>query len=154
MERADITFWLSLWGSATSSILALMKGWEFYRAHRHTLVAHRRLNSDPERGNEIVILNKSDVPVTIAYFDLAWTERRKVLGVPVPFTRRVVSTDSPIDGSEGYDAHVPPHTTHILGFRDEYHFDWGARIKHAIYLRVWVAGRRRPIWLWVVGPGA
>jgi hypothetical protein len=47
---------------------------------------------------------------------------------------------------------IAPHSTHPLGFKEEYHFDWGVRLKQDIYLRLWLVGRNGPIWLWITGP--
>ena len=110
------------------------------------------LTSSEEIGNTIKILNASAIPVTISYFELAWTERRKVFGIPIPFTRKEVSTDSPIDPPDSYDALVLPHQTITLNFSDKYRFDWGKDLKHDIYLKVWLVGQGGPKWLWITGP--
>jgi hypothetical protein len=71
-------------------------------------------------------LNKSGIPATIAYFELVWTEPRRLVGWSIPFTRKVVQTDSPIDPSDGYDETIAPNAVHSLHFNEQYHFDWGA----------------------------
>lgn len=152
MDRADISFWLSIAGFATSSILAVIKGVEFYGSRRVTFSAETRLTSSEQYGNTIVLLNKSNIPATISYFELAWTEQRSLLGCRIPLTRKVIYTESPIDPPDGYDATVPPHTTHSLLFREENHFDWGVSLKQDIYLKLWLVGRGSPIWLWITVP--
>ena len=153
MDRADVSFWLSIAGFATSSILAVIKGIEFSGARRITFTASPRLTSSEDIGNEIVLLNKSSIPATISYYELVWVDQWKVFGWKVPFTSRVVTDETPLDPPYGYDMSVPPHETHSLIFRNEYHFDWGKDLKHDIYLRLWLVGRTSPIWLWITGPG-
>lgn len=153
MDHTAITFWLSIWGSATGTGLALIKGFEFYREQRAVFKADARLTTLEDIGNTIILLNKSSVPVTISYFDLVWVEQKKMLGWSVPFTRKIVRDVSPIEPAYGYDVLVLPHTTHALEFTEENHFDWGAGLKQNIYLRLWLVGRTRPIWLWITGPG-
>ena len=153
MDRGDVSFWLSIASFATSTVLAIIKGVEFYGARRITITADARLTSSEDIGNTIVLLNKSDIPATISYFELAWTERRSIFGWNIPFTRKVVKTESPLDPPDGYDETVPPHETHSLWFREEYHFDWGPSLEQDIYLKLWLVGRTSPIWLWITGPG-
>jgi hypothetical protein len=153
MDRADVSFWLSIAGFATSAVLAAIKGYEFYSARRVVFTADARLTSSEDIGNTIVLLNKSSIPATISYFELAWTEQRLVFGWKIPFTRRVLETDSPLEPPDGYDETVPPHMTHSLWFGEESHFDWGPDLKQDIYLKLWLVGRTSPIWLWITGPG-
>jgi hypothetical protein len=147
MDRADISFWLSILGAATGVPLAIMKGIEFYQARRISFAAAVRLTGSAEMGNTVILLNKSSLPATIAYFDLAWIEPRSLFGWPLPFTWKVVSDQSPIEPSDGYDETVPPHGTHHLSFTYEHHFDWETGPKQHIYLRLWLIGRRSPLWI-------
>ncbi len=78
MNQANITFWLSVLGAVTGTVLALMKAFEFYRGQRAVVKADVRLTTHEEIGNTIVLLNKSSIPITLSYFELAWVERRKI----------------------------------------------------------------------------
>jgi hypothetical protein len=149
MDRAAISFFLSILGAATGIPLAIMKAIEFYQTQRISFAADVRLTSSEEIGNTVILLNKSNLPATIAYFDLAWIEPRSLFGWSVPFTRKVVSEQSPLDPPYEYYQTVPPHGTHHLSFTDENHFDWGAGLKQDIYLRLWLMGRSSPIWILV-----
>lgn len=153
MDRADVSFWLSIAGFATSTVLAIIKGVEFYGTRRITFSADVRLTSSEDIGNTIVLLNKSDIPATISYFELVWTGPRTILGLRFPFTRKVIDVDSPLDPPDGYDVTVPPHETHQLWFREDNHFEWGISLKQNIYLKLWIVGHSSPIWLWITGPG-
>lgn len=145
MDRADVSFWLSIIGTITAFVLAFVKGYEFFSAGRIRLKATVTLTSREDIGNTIVILNKSAIPANIHYFDLAWVERRPLFGLPIPFLRKVVRDDSPIDAGDTYHAVIAPHSTHTLGFSEQYHFDWGVNLKQDIYLRLWLVGREGPI---------
>jgi hypothetical protein len=151
MDRADISFWLSIVGTTVAVALAIIKVYEFFSALRPRIKASVTLTGSEEVGNTIVLLNKSSIPANLAYFDLAWVARRSLLGLPIPFTRKVVATDSPIDLPDGYYVTIPAHETHTLSFTEEDHFGW-SNLKLNIYLRLWLIGRRSPIWIWVTGP--
>lgn len=152
MDKADVSFWLSIAGFCISVVLAIVKLIEFFITRRVKLKADASLTSSGDIGNTITILNASAIPVTISYFELSWVERKKIWSIPIPFTRLEVSTESPIDPPDGYDALVLPHQTHSITFSGEYHFDWGGSLEHDIYLKVWLVGQGRPTWLWVTGP--
>jgi hypothetical protein len=154
MDRADISFWLSIFGSATSTILAVIKGVEFYSARRVSISVDGRFTGHEGIGNQLVLLNRSSTPITISYYELAWVERRRIAGVAIPFTRNVTFSETPLDPMDGCAIPLPPHTPHSLDFRDEYHFNWGGNLEQAIYLKLWRVGSRSPIWLWVTGPGS
>jgi hypothetical protein len=147
MDRADVSFWLSIVGTTVAVILAIIKGYEFFSGLWPRITAEPRLTSSEEVGNTIVLLNKSSIPANISFFDLAWVERQTLFGWTIPFTWKVVSKESPIEPSIGYDAMIPPHATHSLSFTEQDHFDWGANLKQDIYLRLWLIGRNSPIWL-------
>jgi len=152
MSGGDISVWLGIAAFAISLVLAILKGIEFYGSRRASFTASVRLTGSEEIGNTIVLLNKSNIPATISYFDLVWVKRRSLFGCPVPFTREISYQESLIDPSDSYDETVPPHGVHALVFADESHFAWGYHIRQNIYLRLWLIGRRQPIWIWVTGP--
>jgi hypothetical protein len=153
MDKQDVTFWLSIASFGISAILAIIKLVEFATTDKVRLKADAMLTSHPDLGHTIKVLNNSAIPVTISYFEIAWTERRKLFGViPIPFTRKVDSTDSPIEPPDGYDTLVAPHETHQISLVDEYQFDWGADLKQDVYLKVWLVGHDNPFWLWLTGP--
>jgi hypothetical protein len=147
MDKTDLALGISI-------ALALLRTYEFYSDRRRKIETNVRLTGSEDIGNTIVLLNKSKTPVTISCFDLIWVKRRKLFGIPIPFTRRIVNEDSPVDPPDGYDQTIPPHDVHHLVFREGDHFEWGIKLKETIYLRLWLHGRRRPLWLHVTGPGA
>jgi hypothetical protein len=152
MDRVDVSFWLGIAGFATSTVLAIIKGVEFFGARRVAFTTDTRFTGSYEIGNTIVLLNKSNVPAIISYYELAWTERRSFAGLPIPFTRKTVQTQSPLDPMDGCHQMVAPHAAYALTFNEDHHFDWGVGLKHDVYLKLWLVGRGRPIWLWITGP--
>jgi hypothetical protein len=125
MDKQEITLWLSIGSFALSVLLGIIRLVEFFSANKVRLKADAMLTSDEKLGHTVTVVNKSDVPVTISYFEIAWTERRKLFGIPIPFTRSVDSTDSPIEPPDGYDALIAPHETHQIWLTGDYQFDWG-----------------------------
>jgi len=152
MDQASVTLWLSIIGAITAVILATIRIYEFFSARRIRFRVSTTLISDPGMGNTILLLNASSLPAHIHSFDLAWVEKRKVLGLNVPMTRKVVKDESPIEPWDVYNLTIPPHGSHKFVFREADHFDWGKNLKQAIYLRLYVIGRETPIWLWITGP--
>ena len=137
-----------------SGALTFLRVYEFYSDRRNKIEANTRLTGSEDIGNTIVLLNKSKNPVTISYFDLVWVQRRELFGIHIPFTRKVISEMSPLDPPFGYDEQIPSHGVHHLEFAGDYHFGWGVDLKEAIYLRLWLHGRKKVLWLHVTGPGA
>ena len=152
MDKQDVTFWLSIASFAISGVLASIKLVEFFSANRVHIKADVALTSLSELGSTVTLLNDSEIPITISYFELAWTNKRKLFGlISIPGTRKVDFTDSPIDPPDGYSALIAPHETHSLPFTGDHHFDWGMELAHNIYLKVWIVGHDDPFWLWVTG---
>jgi hypothetical protein len=116
MSGGDVSFWLGIAAFAISLVLAIIKGIEFYASRRASFSASVRLTGSEEIGNTIVLLNKSNIPATISYFDLAWVERRSFLGCSIPFTRKVTYDESPLVPPDSYDETIPPHAVHALVF--------------------------------------
>ena len=153
MTEQELTFWMSLASFATSTVLAIIKLIEFFGTNKIKLKATPMLTTSSDLGHTITVLNDSEIPITISYFELAWVEKRKLFAlIPIPFTRKVVQRDSPIDPPEGYYVLVAPHETDQMAFRDEYQFDWGPELKQAVYLAIWIIGHDKPFWLYVTGP--
>lgn len=152
MDRGTVSFWLSVFGATTGAILAAIRIFEFYSARRVSFETEVRLHPRAEPGNEIVLLNKSSIPVIISYFDLVWVKPSTAFGSPIPFTWNIVREATPIEPETTYDVTVAPHATHALFFPAVEYLNWGLNIEHDVYLRLWIFGRRSPLWFWIVGP--
>lgn len=137
-------------GLALSCILGAIRIYEFFRGRQLGLSIKTQLTSNPEIGNTVLLLNSSANPINIYCFNLVWLERDWLRWAPAPW-RRISSTDSPLD-FEYCDITVPPRGQHSLLFGESYHFHWGVRLRHDIYLQLWLVGRRRPVWFHVTSP--
>lgn len=136
---------LAIWGAILSTGLAAIKVLEVWQ-QRMRLTTSYCFTSDPEQGNNIVIENPSKTPVMISYWELLWVRRS--------FFRIVVNDGEFPD--EGYcNITIGPHSRHVLNFRDQHHFAMGrlSSRKEKLYLKLYVVGRRRPVWLQVYNPG-
>ena len=146
MDASTIAI-ISLW---VSGILAAIRIFELVDSRRPKLSVVTSLTSDPEIGNTITILNASNVPANIWYFELAYVEPGRCQRY-IPLLRKTVSEESPLD-HESCNITVPPHGQHSLDFSDGDHFNWGPSIKCDIYLKIWMVGRRSQTWFWITGP--
>jgi hypothetical protein len=70
MNRADVSFWLSIASFATSFVLAVIKWYEIYISGRAKFTAEARLTGAYEIGNIIILLNESNVSATL--HTLSW----------------------------------------------------------------------------------
>jgi hypothetical protein len=138
---------VSIVGATVAIGLAMIKVYEFVSGLLVRVTAESWLTASEDIGNTIVLLNKSSVPVHISFFDLVWVVQRSLFGWEIPFTRKIVSKESPVEASIGYHETIPAHGTHSLSFTDQDQFDWGTDQKQDIYLRLSLTGRRSPIWL-------
>ena len=139
----DKTFVLALWATAVSTFLALIKIWEVCR-DRPRLTTSYSLSSLRDRGNKVMIENTSKVPALITYWELTWAYR--VLGQTL-FDHVEAYPD------EGYcNIVVSSHSVHTLDFSGQEYFPTRTEIDGypvALYLRVYLAGRKSAIWLLV-----
>jgi hypothetical protein len=108
------------------------------------------LTGDEDIGNTIRITNTSKVPANIYYFELVWVKPHRSHRL-VPLFRKAEMDESPLE-HQGCNITVEPYSQYPLTFTQSYHFDWGIKLKHHIYLKLWIIGRRSPKWLWVTGP--
>lgn len=162
--RQNIVFWAfamdwltKIWTSASAyaallaTILGVLRVVEFYLDRRPKIIALVSLTSLPELGNTIALINKSKTPANIYYYELVWATPGYIQRY-LPFFRKIGSTESPFT-HEYADITIGPHARYDLTFTDEYHFDWGASLKNDIYLKIWIAGHRRPAWFLAAGAG-
>jgi hypothetical protein len=152
MQQQNFTLWVSLASLGISLVLAIVKLVEFFGTNKVRLKTEVMLTGSSELGHTITILNDSAIPVTVGYFEIVWTEKRKLFGLPIPFTRKVVDTDSPIEPPDGYNALIEAHKAHELNFMHDYQFDWGEGLTRGVWLRVWIVGHDKPFMLYITGP--
>lgn len=129
---------LAIWGAALSTILAAVKIWEIWRTRRRIEYSYNFAGL-AEVGNEIIIRNLSATPIIISYWELVWLKKRR-LGLRKQEIRRIAPE------SDFSDSHVAAHSSYVLRFAEERYFSWSTlSLKGAaIYLRIQIAGERRP----------
>lgn len=138
-------------GSLVAFGLAGLRLYEFVRDRRPRISAHTILRSLPDMGNTITLLNSGKVPAGIYNFTLVWVEPHWTNWLGSRF-RRVNNEESMIGFDQTCDITVDPYSQYSLEFSENDHFDWGGDLESDIYLKLWVVGRRKPLWLWITGP--
>jgi hypothetical protein len=135
---------LALWGAVLSTVLAAIKIWEVRREGLRLTTSYS-FSTDAAVGNDVIIQNPSKNPVMISYWALLWLQRR---------WGRWIITNAKFPDEGDLNVTIAPFSQHVLSFEDATHFDWGASAVHKgkIWLKLYVVGRRRPVWLLVYDP--
>lgn len=144
MQPDVLSMALAIWGAVLSTSLAAIKAWEVWR-QRIRLTTSYSFTSNPDQGNDIIIENPSSTPVMISYWELLWVRRNC-------FRTKINYGEFP---DEGYcNITVGPHSRYVLSFREQHHFIQGRPTEREgkLYLKLYIVGRRRPIWLSVYNP--
>lgn len=138
---------LAAWGAMLSTLLAVVRIWETRREGLR-LSASYGFHSDPDEGNEVIVLNTSKLPVMVSYWELVWGH--------YSWGRFIIDEEEwkfPLT-PEDMDFTVPPHSKHALRFVGGEHFEWGpsSSKRGKIYLRLHIVGRHRRVTLLVYDP--
>ena len=150
MTKADVAFYLSIASAALAAALAVLRAYEFFRDRRPSLKAVVSFVSDPDIGHTVALLNSSKVPANIWNFSLVHAEPG-ALGRRFGWLRRIDSEEFPLE-FEFADITVPPYAQASLEFRERHYFAWGSSQQQDIYLKLWLVGRRKPLWFRLTGP--
>jgi hypothetical protein len=148
---AEPSVWVSVYAALLATILGVLRAVELFLDRRPKIIALVALTSLPDIGNTITLVNKSKTPANIYYYELVWVTPG-YLQRYIPVLRRVGSTESPLT-HEHADITIGAHSRYDLSFDDDYHFEWGVHLKNDIYLKIWIAGRRSPVWFLAAGAG-
>ena len=105
----------AVWGAVLSTILALLKIHEMWRA-RERIDRGYDFKSLPELGNDVIIRNLSAKPQILTYWELQWRKRRLFRW----HISERVSSDEYFQ-----DIQIPPYSIKSLTFRVEDYFDLG-----------------------------
>jgi len=124
---------LALWGAVLSTVLAIIKIYELWR-DRFRIEVSYSFTSDRNRGNKVFIRNLSSKAVILSYWELMDLEKSWPL-------KQFHSFSSPED--EAQDVRIDPLSSYTLSFTELDNFVWGSYKK--IYIRLHIAGRRKPI---------
>lgn len=142
---------ISLGGAITAFTLAGLRIYEFFRDRRPKLDTSVTLTSHPSFGNTVTLLNSSKVPAGIYRYTLAWVHPHPLHRYSSMF-RKVAHEESPLGPHDNCNITVPAHSQYSIQFTDQDHFDWGVKLKHHIYLKLWVVGKRKPLWFRLASP--
>jgi hypothetical protein len=134
---------LAIWGAGLSSILAFVKFWEIWKTRARIEVSHS-FTTNQEFGNNVIIRNLSATPINITYWELLWCRSRF-------FCRKSQVEISSDELSE--DTKLPGYSSRKLNFSGADHFNWTPAFlgKNKIYLRLYIAGKLRPVFKKVYG---
>lgn len=128
---------IALWGAILSTLLAAIKLSEVWRA-RLRIEIDPSFTDNEDIGNEIIIRNLGAVPLMITHWELVWRERH--------FPRwKESSLDNP--GEDYGDIRVNAHSSITMQFREQRHFSTSHDVVagRKIFIRLFIAGRSRPI---------
>lgn len=128
---------IAIWGAGLSTLLALIKIWDIWSARRRIEVSYGFVGL-PEVGNDIIIRNLSDKPMIVTYWELLFCERKGLKWIPY-------KNENPAEDT--CDICIQGHTSKILNFSGPDYFDWGHKALGGkrLYLKMYIAGKRRPV---------
>lgn len=131
------------WGAVVATTLAGIRIYEVI-GNRPRLEADSSFSSSSDGANTIVICNTGTTPALVNYWELTWARRHYCWTVLDRFQ------ELPEDGR--CDITIPSHGRATLTFRYQRWFPItreieGRQVK--LYLKLFLAGRRRCIWLQV-----
>lgn len=66
---------IATWGAVLSTLLAVIKIWEVWRARIQIEVGYN-FTSNEYIGNQVIIRNLGATPLIITYWELVWCERK------------------------------------------------------------------------------
>ncbi|MBN8190345.1 hypothetical protein JF540_27210 [Salipiger thiooxidans] len=136
MKVVQLEIIIAVWGAVLSTVLGSIKIWEVYKSRPQISVSYS-VTSGPEHENEIFVENTSATPLMITYWELELRERK--------FLRRSVKNGRYPDGGY-YHVTIGAFGRHTLKFGDEEWFSTsGMKKRQKWYLKLHIAGRRRPV---------
>ena len=150
MDPATVSFWIGIYSASLATVLGLLRCFEFFQDRRLKLHRVVQLTSGEDVGNVIRVTNASKVPANVCYYELVWVKPHPLHRL-APLFRKVEMEEPPVE-YDGCDITIEPYSQYALTFTEAYHFDWGKRLKHHIYLKLWIVGRRFQKWMWITGP--
>ncbi|MCF6217248.1 MAG: hypothetical protein L3J62_01680 [Gammaproteobacteria bacterium] len=126
---------LALWGAGLSTALALVKMWELWSSRSRIEVSYG-FSSGPD-GNDIIIRNLSDKPMTLTYWELLFCERKSLKWIPY-------RNENPAENTR--DIFISAHSSKTLNFSGQDYFEWGQALTgKRLYLNLHIAGKRSAI---------
>lgn len=142
-ENADIAAW---WGAVIATIVGAVQVYDRL-FHKPTPAVTYSMSGNADIGNTITIINASNVPVLITYWELYWG---RVKGFGMDRGTSVAEKDF----EDSSVLTLAPHSHHTWTFAEQNHFAWGYKMapRGNLYIELSVVGRRRPLVLHVYNP--
>ena len=137
MQSLGIKDLVAIWGAVLSTLLACVKLWELWRSRSRIEVSYNFTGSE-DVGNEIILRNLSATPLLITWWELLWQRRRWLRWKQ----SREVSPNEFFN-----DLVINGHSSARLAFQGSSYFAWSYESleRDAIYIRLHIAGKSRPI---------
>jgi hypothetical protein len=134
LENGHASEVLAWWGAGLSSVLGLIKIYEFWRDRTRIDIGAGSTSSE-DIGNSIQIRNLSSRPIILSHWELLYVSGR--------WPRRTYQSFSSAEYDFG-DHRLEPHGTHTLHFAEDEYFDAGRTALNGrrIFIRLYFAGRR------------
>lgn len=133
LEDINIIAW---WGALLSTLLAIIKFIEFWR-NRFQIDIGFLFTGSPYQGNNIYVRNLTPYPVILGHWEV-------LRGSGIwPFRNFKTLVDP---GEDPHDIRIDGYSSKKFTFTDENHFAWGHKAlgKDKIFIRLYIAGRKRP----------
>lgn len=129
------------WAAILSTALAAIKVWEVFQDRPHLQTSYS-FSGSPDHENLIVIINSGSTPALVGYWELTWAQRYWF------WTRFERLEEAADDGR--CDMTIPAHDRVRLIFQEQNWFPTRDKIGGrpvGLYLKLYLAGRRRCLWL-------
>jgi hypothetical protein len=137
----NATMMIALWGAGVSTALGIIKLIEFKRTFVR-VEASWVLRSHEEIGHDVLILNNSAQPIFVTYFDIVRAKRKWL-------RRSVTNVEFSLE-DEHAAYRIEPFGAKKLNFSEGDYFPTTSKRAEKfgpLYVRVWLGGRKKPIWL-------
>jgi hypothetical protein len=141
---------ITTFGSYVALGLAGLKVLEFSRDRKPKIYVEKIFRGVADLGHDLILLNSSKVPANVYYYDLIWV-KPSFLTKCFGFRRKIVSHEFSMEDNT-CDIRIDGQSQAVINFSDERYFATGAAVKDDLYLKMFMAGRRRPLWIWITGP--
>lgn len=129
--------YIAWWGAILSTALALIKFSEFWRSRFRIDIGYL-FTGLPEIGNDIYVRNLTPYPVILGNWEVL-----RGSGIR-PFLKFRILIDP---AEDAHDIRIDGYSSKKFTFSEGDHFSWSAKAlgKDKIYIRLYFAGRKRPV---------
>lgn len=132
MKMPESQSLIALWGAALSTLLAVLKLWEFWRK-RFRVEVGSTLRGGASLGNTIRIRNLSGEPIIVSSWEVLYVKGYW----PFRKFQEIASPDH-----DSCDCRIEPRSTFELNFNGQDFFSWSHESLQGrrIFIRIYIAG--------------